>query len=357
MHGLGSGRRLPPLEEGTSLLDQHTQREPPPVAEGRQPLEPPAFRLQGGEFLASGLQRISLEQLDYASAAFEEYSLDIAIPEARKAMGRVRAVLRRVRDPLGNRVYRAENVALRDTGRIIGGSRDATVLVETVRGLSLLYSDVVYADAFAALESHLLERDELIRRRITASTIDEVVDRLQSIRGRFAGWPPTLVASGSAFDDFSAVRKGIRRVYRRGQRRMADAALLGTAAAHHMWRKRVRYLRFQMELLEGMWPRMQRGLARDLAFLADVLGAEHDLAVLEELLVREPAMLPDESAREVLSALIARNRVLLQVTSRPVGQRVYAEEPDAFVDRLASYWRVWRSPAIESFRPPSAAWS
>lgn len=338
-------------------MDQRTQRDPPLIREARTPLEPPAFRLQGGEFLASGLQRIGLEQLDFASAAFEEYPLDIAIHEARKAMRRVRAVLRLVRDPLGNRVYRTENVALRDTGRIIGGSRDATVLVETVRGLSLLYSDVIYADAFAELEHHLLERDELIRRRITASTIEEVIGRLQAIRGRFAGWPPTLGAPGPAFDDFAVVRRGIRRVYRRGQRRMADAALLGTTEAHHIWRKRVRYLRFQMELLEGMWPRMQRGLARDLAFLADLLGAEHDLAVLEELLVREPAMLPDESAREVLSALIARNRVLLQETSRPVGQRVYAEEPDAFVDRLASYWSVWRSPAIESYRPPSVAWS
>lgn len=317
---------------------------------------PPAFRLLGGEFLATGLQRVSLEQLDYAIRTLEDSPLDVGIHEARKAMRRVRAILRLVRDPLGDRVYFAENIALRDTGRIIGGSRDATVLVETVHGLSFLYSDVVHVNAYEQLLEHLGERDELIRRRITASTVHDVIGRLQASRNRFAAWPARFGEAGPVADDFATVRRGIRRVYRRGRRRMADAALVRTSSAHHVWRKRVRYLRFQMELLEGMWPRMQRGLARDLAFLADVLGAEHDLAMLENLLAYEPEMLPDDAARQVLGDLVTRNRLRLQDAARPVGQRVYAEEPDVFVDRLASYWRVWRSPPIAAFRPPSAAW-
>lgn len=337
-------------------LDRSDRTDEPVVRELGSGSQPPAFRLMGGEFLASGLQRVSLEQLDFAIAALQEFSLEIGIHEARKAMRRVRAVLRLVRDPLGFSVYRAENAALRDIGRVIGGSRDATVLVETVQGLSLLYDGVLDADAFGDLLHHLRGRDELIRRRITAYTVNNVVVDLQAARTRFASWPRTLTAQGATTDDFEAVRLGIRRVYRRGRRRLVDAAHHPTAEAHHVWRKRVRYLRFQMELLEGMWPRMQQGLASDLAHLADVLGAEHDLAMLEAVLRSEPAMLPDPAARQVLTALVARNRVRLQRAAQPVGRRVFAEAPNLFVDRLETYWRVWRSATAEAIRPPSAAW-
>ena len=118
--------------------------------------ESPEFQLGGGDFLAGGLQRISLEQLDYAMAALDGMRIDIGIHEARKALRRVRATLRLVRDPLGEAVYRAENDALRDAGRLIGGSRDATVMVETVIGLGFLYRGGLQPGAFDLLRANLL---------------------------------------------------------------------------------------------------------------------------------------------------------------------------------------------------------
>ncbi|MGI9648751.1 MAG: CHAD domain-containing protein [Acidimicrobiia bacterium] len=298
----------------------------------------PQFRLGGGEFLADGLQRISLEQLDYAIAALEQSRIDIGIHEARKALRRVRATLRLVRDPLGDAVYRAENVALRDAGRLIGGSRDATVLVETVIGLGFLYQEVLQPGAFDTLRANLLERDKLIRKRVSGDRIEEVLTAIGAARDRFAAWP----SRGVVRDGFPVVSDGIRRVYRRGRHRMADAYREETSEAFHVWRKRVRYLRFQMTLLEGMWPGMQRGIVSDLSYLADALGAEHDLAELYRLLENEPEMLPDENARHLLQGLLVRNRIRLQEAAAPAGARLYSERPDEFVDRLGGYWQVWR---------------
>ncbi len=297
----------------------------------------PYFRLDGGEFLAAGLQRVGLEQLDHAINALETMRVDIGIHEARKALRRVRAVLRLVRDPLGDRVYRAENVALRDAGRLIGNSRDATVMVETVVGLSFLYRDVLQPGAFDILRSHLLERDKLLRRRVSRSRLDDVMATLGAVRNRFAAWPAQTLGEG-----YGEVGGGLLRVYRRGRNRMGDAYRQGTAAAFHVWRKRVRYLRFQMTLLESMWPELQREIINDLAYLADALGAEHDLSELERLLEEEPEMLPDENARNLLQGLLVRNRVRLQEAARPVGARLYAEEPAHFVQRLGVYWEAWR---------------
>ncbi|NNC92875.1 MAG: CHAD domain-containing protein [Acidimicrobiia bacterium] len=313
------------------------QMNEPGAATGTVVLDAPGFRLDGGEYLAAGLQRVGLEQLDYAIEALIELRIDIGIHEARKALRRVRAVLRLVRDPLGDRVYRTENVVLRDAGRLIGGSRDATVMVETVIGLSFLYRDLLQPGAFDILRAHLLERDKLIKRRVAGSRLEEVVATLSGVRNRFAAWPRTTLDEG-----FDQVAGGLTRVYRRGRNRMTDAYELETPEAFHVWRKRVRYLRFQMTLLESMWPRLQRGIVNDLAYLADALGAEHDLAELYQLLEDEPEMLPDDNARHLLQGLLLRNRARLQLAARPVGARLYAEEPGDFVRRLGMYWEAWR---------------
>jgi len=297
----------------------------------------PEFRFGGDEFLAAGLQRLSLEQLDYAINALETMRIDIGIHEARKALRTVRAVLRLVRDPLGDPVYRTENVALRDAGRLIGGSRDATVMVEAVAGLSYLYRDVLTPEAFDTLRAHLLERDKLIRRRVSEARLEEVVDVLTSVHRRFAVWPTNTLDEG-----FTEVSGGLLRVYRRGRNRMLDAYREGTAEAFHAWRKRVRYLRFQMALFEGMWPELQRGIVKNLSYLAEVLGAEHDLAELHRLLSEEPEMLPDENARHLLQGLLVQNRSRLQEAARPIGARLYAEGPSEFVSRLGVYWEAWR---------------
>ncbi len=298
----------------------------------------PKFRLGGGEFLGAGLQRLSLEQLDYAIAALSTQRIDIGIHEARKAFRRVRALLRLVRDEVGYPVYKAENIALRDLGRLIGGSRDATVMVETVVGLETLYGDVLQPGAFDTLRANLRERDKLIRRRVAGGRVDEVLVGLHAARDRFAAWP----ARTALADDYASIAGGLRRVYRRGRNRMADAYEEETAAAFHIWRKRVRYLRFQMTLLRGMWPELQRSIVTDLAFLAEALGAEHDLAELHRLLDEEPEMLPDESPRHVLQGLLLSNRIRLQRAARPVGARLYSEPPRDFVTRLGGYWEVWR---------------
>ncbi|MBT8216103.1 MAG: CHAD domain-containing protein [Acidimicrobiia bacterium] len=314
-----------------------TTRPAPRSPSDHPDIETPPFRLGGGEFLGAGLQRVALEEIDYAIAALRSFRLDIGVHESRKAFRRVRAALRLVRDPLGYGVYRAENVALRDLGRLIGGSRDATVMVETVVGLSYLYGDVLQPGAFDTLRSNLLERDKLIRRRVTGDRIESVVTGLEAARDRFAAWDRHLLDDG-----FESVAGGLHRVYRRGRRRMADAYREPSSEAFHVWRKRVRYLRFQMALLEGMWPELQRGIATDLEYLADALGAEHDLAELHRLLDTEPEMLPSDTARQVLQGILVGNQARLRRACEPVGARLYSEAPNDFVRRLGGYWEVWR---------------
>src|SRR5665811_762772 len=101
-----------------------------PIGDRYLPAIPESFTLGVDEPLSAGLRRLSLDEFDRAIGGLTQGSdLDQAVHEARKSMKRLRALLRLIRDTLGENVYRFENDLLRDAGRLIGPVRDSAVLV------------------------------------------------------------------------------------------------------------------------------------------------------------------------------------------------------------------------------------
>lgn len=310
------------------------------------------FRIRSSEALPVALQRISLEQFDVALAGMTDPSVDrdVAVHEARKAMKRVRAVLRLARDEIGDDVYGAENEVLRDTARTLAGIRDSAVQAGAVRGLRKRYSHELSSGALRAVEERLMERHAVAAANVQPELVSEAVRRLRSARARYAAWPTGaedqvdgLVRGGTPLrNEFAAVAPGLRRVYRRGQLRMADAYEADTPEAFHEWRKRIKYLRYQTEMLERAWPGPMKSLARSLETLAETLGEANDLAVLQTILRDDPDLCRRNSERRMLTALAEHTRRRTVDKMRPLGRRVYAETPDAFVTRIGVYWEAWR---------------
>ena len=120
---------------------------------------------------ARALCRVTVEQFDGAIAELVGGTdVDEAIHDTRKAIKRLRAVLRLVRSPLGEEVYRFENGFLRDTAALIGGPRDAWVAVETIRSLRADFGEHLDTDTFAVFERALVRSvsaDPRRRRRRT----------------------------------------------------------------------------------------------------------------------------------------------------------------------------------------------
>ena len=124
---------------------------------------------------------------------------------------------------------------------------------------------------------------------------------------------------------------------------MDDAYRDRTTFAFHQWRKRVKYLRYQMEAIESLWPEIVGAYARSLDELGESLGLEHDLAMLEHALVHDPALCPVPEERRLLGALVLHERAVLRHSAAKLGRLVFAEEPDVFVARIGSYWDASRS--------------
>lgn len=327
------------------MLDQVHHRYLPAVPEG--------FALGEEEPLAVGLQRMTMEQFDRSIEQLTKGDdIDAAVHAARKSMKRLRAVLRLVRPELGDKVYRAENVILRDTARMLAPMRDGKVMAQAVGDLRKGFEGQLAPEALTELEDALWERHLQSRRRVIEdrTIFPTVVATLRAARNRYAAWPTESLAMTPADpigrhpipDRYSSVGPGLMRTYARGRQELDLAIEAPTGHHFHQWRKRVKYLRHQIEILEPLWPEMMAAYARSLDGLGEILGEEHDLTVLVHLLATDRTIDTDPIERALAGALAEHRRRYLQQASIVMGRRAYAESPNRFADRIGSYWDIDR---------------
>jgi CHAD domain-containing protein len=167
-----------------------------------------------------------------------------------------------------------------------------------------------------------------------------------------------------------AIEPTLERLYAKGRRRMRRAERASGERARgrklHEWRKRVKDLRYAMEILEraGQQKRPGKGgtgkasggkarkqakaraeaaLIHELAERADdlgeVLGEEHDLAVLAERVHVEAnagraSGAPGRGARKAILRAIAQRRKRLRKKALREGKRIYSRKPKRFIRRV-----------------------
>jgi CHAD domain-containing protein len=296
-----------------------------------------AFELRIEESVEGGVRRIVGEQLQ---AALEELGdveprkADAAVHSARKRFKRIRALVRLVRQGLGPDVFARENASFRDAGGSLGEVRDANVLVQTLDSLK----GEVEAAAFIAARKRLLARRRAVKQRVLSSAnnaLETVAHHVQAAQQRAADW---RIADGQGWD---ALEPGLRKVYRDGRAAFQRAQVGDHPELFHEWRKRVKDLWHQVEVLEAIWPDLLKPLAEEFHSLADTLGQEHDLSVLEAVLEAE-ALARAEAPSGVIPALEAR-RTGLRAEAARRGNFLSAEKPGAFLKRMTKYWNAWKA--------------
>jgi CHAD domain-containing protein len=113
----------------------------------------------------------------------------------------------------------------------------------------------------------------------------------------------------------------------------------------HEWRKRVKDFWYHARLLAPSAGPAVQGHAKDAHRLADLLGNDHDLAVLKQELVSNASVSPDVDA---VVRLIDHRRRALQAEALDIGARVYAESPEAFRRRMRRSWNAGRAAAVSA---------
>lgn len=295
------------------------------------------YRFKETESAPDGIKRIALEQID---TAHERLSLktrnrDRAVHEARVCFKKIRAALRLVRGELGRDIFGLENREYRDAGRQLSKARDTAVVAGTLEEMVRHFN------------KQLVEPDiKTLRKRLRRSKAEQHVDKKQTLQVAEAiSSARQRVESWSINDDgFSALRAGLQRVYKRGRVSFELASIERTTENLHEWRKQVKYLWYQVSILNPMWPKPLAVLAHELSKLADYLSEDHDLAMLTRNAIEQAPALSAPDEIEKLILLIDQRRIQLQAKATTLGARIYAEKPRAFVNRMQGYWDAWRPP-------------
>lgn len=289
------------------------------------------------ESVADGLRRVAdgratraLERLDGA----EGEELAPAIHGARKDLKKLRALLRLVRAELGTELFEAENRRYRDAARLLSGSRDAQVKLETLLALRDEAGAGLPAAEIALWESEL----EAERDAATAPPDGGLSERIGRARETIAAGRAGIAEWPLGDEGWQLVRPGLRRGYRDGRRGMKAVRKRATAERVHDWRKRVKDHWYQLRLVRDAWPEPLEATAGQAHALAELLGDHHDLALLAEDLATRWGV----SGKERIEAAIERRQQQLLDGAMAIATRLYAEKPQAFERRLEAYWHGWR---------------
>jgi CHAD domain-containing protein len=306
------------------------------------------YRLKRREAVGVGVGRIAREQLDKALGEVGDTSLDRhkTVHQGRKRCKKLRGLARLVRPTLGAR-YREINATFRDAARELSAIRDAQSSVESFDKLVGEFEGPLEPDAFASVRQWLAEERE--KAAAGGTEFDALLARfgktLRDARSEVSRWE-------LASDEFDAVCDGLGKTYGRGRDAMKSAYEQRTADAFHEWRKRVKYHWYHLRLLQPIWSPVLKRQRQEADRLGDLLGDDHDLAVLRSRIVEEA----EESARwdsstvEALLGLLDRRRLELQSLAWPLGYRLFAEKPSSLIRRFGCYWDAWRQTA--SRQPP-----
>ncbi len=319
-----------------------------------------AFRFKLDEPIAENFHRIGLEQIQRARKQLDaNVAPETEIHEARKSIKRIRALLRLAREGLGDRVFRAENARFRTIAARLAPARDDHVILQTI----LLLETHADGEARAALT------------RLRAAVIAHGNGSLQERGQGIAEANTALERAARRFrrlaiqpDDFATLAKGLTRSYRRGLKWFAQAYAENSDEAFHEWRKCVQAHWRHMSLLSKVWPAVFEARVAAARELSQILGDDHDLAILKARLPMLPAgTLSDEEARVIEQMVLLRQHILRRAAV-PRGQLLYAEKAKAHGRWILALWEAatalrrehaeseneHTSPRLENGFPPNA---
>ena len=251
-----------------------------------------------------------------------------AVHTYRKTMKRWRALLRLLTPFVGEdgqHLYRQA----RDFAHEFAPARDLQGVLDALADLAAADDGLPPRAPLAAMqrrledarqdaESHTMNEER--RRRLTTA--------LNAATLALECWPLERIA-------FSALAHELARTYRQARRAIPNDWPQARAEQIHELRKKVVAHRYQMELLEPLWPRMTKVWVSELQRLRDRLGHHHDLEMLK---AQTAARQPVAPWRElILPAIRNRQAAHAEEAARLAG-RLFAERPKAFRERIKALW-------------------
>lgn len=229
-----------------------------------------------------------------------------ALHRCRVRIKRARALARvgRVGAPGLSAVF---NDTARGVMRTLGPARDISALAQTARRLRKRAGPKTAAALKAVAVN--LEAEHAA----TPLNVEAAHAGLKDLLALAQVWPEASARQ---------IKRGAKRIGLRAQRACAAAREDATPGARHEWRKREKDRLYAADLLDRAWPLPRR--AKRNAELADILGRERDVLLLQERIEAAPGLAGDTRAAERVVKLLRKQSVRLARRADKLGARLHA---------------------------------
>jgi len=285
--------------------------------------------LRPGEPVAAALGAIAHDILSEARSALDdaERADAVAVHDYRKAMKRWRAFLRLIERFLGVDGHRLRLEA-RDLARHLAHARDGQAMLDSLADIERHESGL----SPTSLNS-MRTRIEAIRQAAETTTLTpELRERLRAGLDSAARAVNFWQLETVGFADLAGE---LARHYRRARGAMPGDWARADATALHELRQRVVEHRYQMDLVEPLWPRLGKLWVGEAQRLRERLGSHHDLVVLTQMTAPHQPLAPWRSR---LAPLIDGRKAAHAGVAQRLAGHLFAERPKAFRRRIEALW-------------------
>ncbi|MGF0539189.1 CHAD domain-containing protein [Agrobacterium sp. ES01] len=295
------------------------------------------YRVKPGKPFTQEIRSLAQHQLRTAEKALTEQpdGLHEAIHEARKKFKRVRGLYRLIAK--GQKEFRArENARLRDTAASLSVVRDATALVETLDYLA------GFTETPEEAQSIEHARDILkARREEVADAATDLKDDVQAAIGSCQSAIEAL--SELNFDDHpkkvaKLLGKSWVKTLERAHSNLAECQDNVHAEAFHELRKTAQTYWMYNSLLRDIWPSAMNAKRSQTKALVDLLGHEHDITLLVELLNLDASMLGVGEELSHLLGVIIRQQQILRREALTLAASVFQDTPEREANTISTLW-------------------
>ncbi|MEQ1710716.1 MAG: CHAD domain-containing protein, partial [Hyphomicrobium sp.] len=141
-------------------------------------------------------------------------------------------------------------------------------------------------------------------------------------------------------DSFDALSAGLEQSFRRAGKAFQLAYDEPSNENVHEWRKGAQQHWRHMLLLRRAWPELADARMHAARKLSQVLGDDHDLAILQHHL--ESTRTVTFSARDVRTVirLAGQRQTELRALAKPLGEQLFADSARSLGRRFSAYWNA-----------------
>jgi CHAD domain-containing protein len=254
------------------------------------------------------------------AAQLSKENLPESVHLIRKRLKLYRALLKLLKHRGNPGKFTEANAALRDLGRVFSELRDDHVRSRVLENFHTEQVFSSYTDIVGKLQTENTEQTELLYQQLSANGCPfKVFTDTLNQKSPAASFIESLNGRGT-------FEEGFVTAYEKASNAYYSCFLYPSAELMHEWRKRIKDLQYQCELMPWITETTPGTFYQDLITLAELLGEDQDINNLMNWIYSKPGLLDDDETSAIFSILKSRRNKLKGVIDH-IGKTLFREDP------------------------------